>query len=218
MADSCDPLTDEQLEQLDTYLLSAAVPEEALDYIALHGYLCALAVSPAPIAETEWLNHVLAAEEATQPADPAMIKLIQQEYAYIRDCLESDTSIELPCDLTLELDDEGDCLLEYWAQGFMELVFSQEQAWFSQHEDVVAESLLPFMLAANLDEDDELSDLRLQTKLCQQLCEQIPELVQDLFLLFRVPADSKPKGGKPGAKGPKGKGPKGKGGKKPRHH
>ena len=215
MSQSCDPLTDEQLEQLDSYLLSDAVPEEALDYIALHGYLCALVASPAPQAEADWLKHVLAADEASSPADPAMVDLIRQEYAYIRDCVESDTNVELPCDLTLEIDDEGDCLLEYWAQGFMELVFTQEEAWFSQHEDVVAESLLPFMLAANLDEDDELSDLRLQTKLCQQLCEQIPELVQDLFLLFRVPADSKPKGGKPG---PKGKGPKGKGGKKPRRH
>ena len=191
----CDPLSDDQLEQLDTYLLSDNVKEEALDYIALHGYLCALNISPESLSENAWLTQVLAENPQSNAnhLDPQMLDLMRQENNYIRGCLESDSGIELPCDLTLEHDEEGDCLLEYWAQGFMELVFSQEEAWFSQHEDAVAESLLPFMLAANLDEDQELAELRNQPKLCQQLCEQIPELVQDLFLLFRVPAD-KPKG------------------------
>ena len=48
MSSPSDPLTDSQIDQLDAYLLSDQVQEEALDYIALHGYLCALAVSPAP--------------------------------------------------------------------------------------------------------------------------------------------------------------------------
>ncbi|MDP6969610.1 MAG: YecA family protein [Gammaproteobacteria bacterium] len=192
---ACEPLSDEQLEQLDTYLLSAKVKEEALDYIALHGYLCALNISPEPMSENTWMTHVLAENPQSNAShlEPEMLDLMRIENNYIRSCLESDSGIELPCDLTLELDEEGDCLLEYWAQGFMEVVFSQEEAWFSQHETAVAESLLPFMLAANLDADQELAELRNQPNLCQQLCEQIPELVQDLFLLFRVPVD-KPKG------------------------
>ena len=149
----CDPLSDDQLEQLDTYLLSDNVKEEALDYIALHGYLCALNISPESLSENAWLTQVLAENPQSNAnhLDPQMLDLMRQENNYIRGCLESDTGIELPCDLTLELDEEGDCLLEYWAQGFMELVFSQEESRFSQHEDAVAESLLPYMLAANLD-------------------------------------------------------------------
>jgi len=196
MSTTRDPLTDNQIDQLDTYLLSDKVQEEALDYIALHGYLCALAISPEPLAEEAWLEQVLA--ESPVQEDSAerheMLNLIRQEFAFLRECLESDQDIDLPCDLTLELDEEDDCLLEYWAQGFMELIFSQEDAWFSQQEEDVAECLLPFMLAAKLDEDAELEELRTQPEFCQQLCEQIPELLQDLYLLFRVPAD-KPKGG-----------------------
>ena len=211
---SCEPLTDEQLDLLDEYLLSDNLKEEALDYIALHGYLCALNVSPKPMTETEWLTNVLAENPLSSAChiDPAMLDLMRQENNYIRNCLESDIIVDLPCDLTLELDEEGDCLLEYWALCFMEVVFSQEDAWFEQHEDIVAESLLPFMLTANLDEDKELAELRSEPKFCQQLCEQIPELVQDLFLLFRVPGD-KPKfqKGFNGKSGPK------KGFKK-RHH
>jgi uncharacterized protein len=128
-----------------------------------------------------------------------IFNLMRQELAFLKVCLESDQDIDLPCDLTLELDQEDDCLLEYWAQGFMELIFSQEEVWFSEQEEDVAECLLPFMLAAKLDEDEELEELRSQPEFCQQLCEQIPELLQDLYLLFRVPAE-KPKGGYLGKK------------------
>lgn len=201
MSSNSHPLTDSQIDQLDAYLLSDKVQEEALDYIALHGYLCALAISPAPMPEHEWMAQVMAQspvqEDNTERQES--LCLMRQEYAFLRECLESDEDIDLPCDLTLELDQEDDCLLEYWAQGFMELIFSQEDVWFSEQEEDVAECLLPFMLAAKLDEDAELEELRRQPEFCQQLCEQIPELLQDLYLLFRVPAD-KPKGGYGGKK------------------
>jgi len=204
MSSTRDPLTNNQIDLLDAYLLSDKVQEEALDYIALHGYLCALAISPEPLAEAQWLEQVFA--ETPVQEDSAerheMLNLIRQEFAFLRECLESDQDIDLPCDLTLELDEEGDCLLEYLAQGFMELIFSQEEAWFSQQEEDVAECLLPFMLAAKLDEDKELEELRHQPEFCQQLCEQIPELLQDLYLLFRVSAD-KPKGSFAGKKRPR---------------
>lgn len=206
MSITSDPLTDSQIDQLDAYLLSDNVQEEALDYIALHGYLCALAISPAPIPAHEWLEQVMAETPVLEngPERQEILNLIRQEFAFLRECLESDQDIDLPCDLTLELDQEDDCLLEYWAQGFMELIFSQENIWFSEQEEDVAECLLPFMLAAKLDEDEELEELRLQPEFCQQLCEQIPELLQDLYLLFRVPAD-KPKGGSAGKSGKSGK-------------
>ena len=206
MSITSDPLTDSQIDQLDAYLLSDNVQEEALDYIALHGYLCALAISPAPMPEHEWLEQVMAETPVLEDSAERqeILNLIRQEFAFLRECLESDQDIDLPCDLTLELDQEDDCLLEYWAQGFMELIFSQENIWFSEQEEDVAECLLPFMLAAKLDEDEELEELRLQPEFCQQLCEQIPELLQDLYLLFRVPAD-KPKGGSAGKSGKSGK-------------
>jgi len=201
MSSTPEPLTDNQIDQLDAYLLSDKVHEDALDYIALHGYLCALAISPAPQAEQEWLEQVMAEtpvqENSTERHE--IFNLMRQELAFLKDCLESDQDIDLPCDLTLEVDEEDDCLLEYWAQGFMELIFSQEEVWFSEQEEDVAECLLPFMLAAKLDEDEELEELRSQPEFCQQLCEQIPELLQDLYLLFRVPAE-KPKGGGSGKK------------------
>lgn len=201
MSSTREPLTDNQIDQLDAYLLSEKVHEDALDYIALHGYLCAIAISPAPLPEQEWLEQVMAETPIQEDSGERheIFNLMRQELDFLKVCLESDQDIDLPCDLTLELDQEDDCLLEYWAQGFMELIFSQEEVWFSEQEEDVAECLLPFMLAAKLDEDEELEELRSQPEFCQQLCDQIPELLQDLYLLFRVPAE-KPKGGYSGKK------------------
>ena len=181
------PLNDAQLDELDDFLLSDAVHEEALDYIALHGYLCGLAISPVPVSEQQWLSDVFAQDINTYPVPENIIALIKLEFVAIQASLESNNLIDLPCDLTLEIDEEGDCLLEYWAQGFIELVFSQEDAWFAIDETAATEMLLPFLLAANLDDNNELQDLRKQAELTQALCEQIPELLQDLFLHFRTP-------------------------------
>ena len=189
MLRACQPLTDKEIYQLDEYLLSDAVSEQALDYIAMHGYLCALAISPVTVPENQWLGHIIDEDLVSQTnhLDPAMIDLIRKDYIYICACLETDTIVDIPCELTLAKDKQGDCLLEYWCQGFMELIFCQADVWFSQHEDTIAECLLPFMLAANLDDDKELELIRCRPKLCQQLFNQIPALMQDLFLLFRVP-------------------------------
>jgi uncharacterized protein len=187
MFTSIEPLSDAQLDWLDDYLLSDSV-SESFDYIALHGFMCALAVSPKTVPEQQWLAQVL---EPACHTDNGFyhkaLNLIRQDYAYICQCLELGHGIEMPCDLTLEQDTNGDNWLQDWACGFMSLFFEQEQDWFAEHELLIAECLLPFMLAANLDQDQELADLRQKDSLCQQLCEQIPELLQDLFLLFRVP-------------------------------
>ena len=96
--------------------------------------------------------------------------------------------------LNFPVDDEDESLLS-WAQGFMEGVFLRESNWFDQQEEVVAEMLLPIMLASELFEEAELNEMRKNKKLCQQLVEEIPDLITDLYLLFRVPEDKKP--GKP---------------------
>ncbi len=40
------PLSDHELDQLDTFLLSDATPDDCMDIVALDGYLTALAIGP----------------------------------------------------------------------------------------------------------------------------------------------------------------------------
>ncbi len=132
MSSTREPLTDSQIDQLDAYLLSDKVHEDALDYIALHGYLCALAISPAPLTEQEWLEQVMVETPIQEDSAECheIFNLMRQELAFLQDCLESDQDIDLPCDLTLELDEEDDCLLEYWAQALWNLYLAKKSLVF----------------------------------------------------------------------------------------
>ena len=47
------PLTDEELDELEAFLFSDAVSEDALDLVGTHGYFCALNISPVKISEKQ---------------------------------------------------------------------------------------------------------------------------------------------------------------------
>ncbi|MEH6812861.1 MAG: YecA family protein [Motiliproteus sp.] len=205
------PLDENEMEELESFIFSPAVSEESLDYLGIHGLLTALAVSPVEVPREEWLDVIF--DGAPGYADEAQQQRIQslliREYLALCDELNDEEAPELPCELTLN-DDEDDSLT-VWSQGFMEGVFLRESEWFDANEELLAEMLLPIMLASELFDEPEFQEIRDNENLCQQFCNEIPELITDLYLHFRVPEDTKPnfnKGGKKSAnKGPQ-KGPK----------
>ncbi len=194
------PLDENEIDELETFLFSTAVSEEALDYPSLHGLLTAIAICPVAIDEAEWLETLFDGQpNYADSAQQARIEaLLRRELLGICDELEHEEPPELPCDLSLD----EDSLLTVWCQGFMEGVFMRDKAWFGDHEEEMAELLLPMMIASELFEDDaELQKMRADTQLMQGLCEEIPDLLTDTYLLFRVPEQSK----KPTKKGGTGK-------------
>lgn len=181
-----NPLDESEIDELESFLFSERVSEEALDYPSLHGLLTAIAVCPVEIDSAEWLETLFDGqpEYQDQQQQQRIESLLLRELAGITAELEQEDPPELPCDLSLD----EDSLLTPWCQGFMEGVFMREQAWFGDNEEQVAESLLPIMIASELFEDDkELQKMRNNPKLINGLCQEIPDLLTDLYLLFRVP-------------------------------
>ena len=174
-------LEDEQLDRLDDFLDSEQVDEDALDLISAHGFLVALAVAPSEVPPTQWLA-----------------ELFQGEPRYADDA-ERDEIITL---LTL-LRDNAVAVLEPaeetpigdWCAGFMEGVFSDESAWFQDDEEAAATLLLPFMLLSGLfDDEPDMAELANDQARQESLVVQLPELVLDLYLHYRVPPETaKPK-------------------------
>ncbi|MFT6916954.1 MAG: hypothetical protein ACJAWL_003298 [Motiliproteus sp.] len=183
------PLDEHEIDELETFLFSDAVSEESLDYPSLHGLLTAIAVCPVAIDEAEWLETLfdgkpeyVSAEQQTR-----IESLLRRELLGIQNELEHEEPPELPCDLSLD----EDSFLTIWCQGFMEGVFMREDVWFGSHEEQMAELLLPMMIASDLFVDDvELQTMRNDATLMQGLCGEIPDLLTDIYLLFRVPEPS----------------------------
>ena len=158
----------EQLTRLQAFLDADELHDEALDYVATHGYLTALSICSEEVPEREWIDAIFS--EAPHYKDDAQRAEIEgtliQLKAHIARQLASDEEFELPCDLDLG-DEPDDSDLRGWCVGFMEGVFMREAAWFETAEDEVSEMLLPIMIV------------------------QIPEALTALYLLCQAP-DEKP--------------------------
>lgn len=183
----------EQLSRLQAFLDADDLHEEALDYVAAHGYLTALSICPEQVPEREWIDALFAEPpHYRSDAEKAEIEetLIQLK-THIGRQLASDEDMELPCDLDLGAEPDASDL-RGWCIGFMEGVFLREGVWFEDAEDEVSELLLPIMVGSGLfDEQPEFDEIARDRDLVDDMIEQIPELLTALFLLCQAP-DEKP--------------------------
>ncbi len=183
----------EQLTRLQVFLDADELHEEALDYVAAHGYLTALSITSEVVPDREWID-ALFAEEPKYSSDAQRVEIeatLVALKAHMSRQLASDEEFELPCDLDLG-EDPDDSDLRGWCIGFMEGVFLREEAWFENAEEEVSEMLLPIMVGSGLfDEQPEFADIASNANLQDDMIVQIPEALSALFLLLHAP-DEKP--------------------------
>ncbi|WP_067864196.1 YecA/YgfB family protein [Neptuniibacter marinus] len=188
---TANTLTDAELDQLDDFLYSDHVSEDCLDLIGVHGLFCALNISPTPLPEDTWLELVFdeTPKWESDAQQKEIMSLLKRLYASIGANFYSDGEIELPCELSLDPEEDEDIApLAWWSQAFMEGVFTQEDNWFSNKtDDDVAQMLLPIMVASELFDEDDINKIRDDENLCAEMCSQIPELLVDLYLHFHAP-------------------------------
>lgn len=181
----------EQQTRLQAFLDADELHDEALDYIAAHGYLTALSICPEVVPTEEWIDELFAepphyrdeAEEADIHA--ALVQLKTR----IERQLASDDDMVLPCEMDLG-DEPDDSDLRGWCVGFMEGIFLREDVWFEDAEEEVSELLLPIMVVSGLfDEQPDFAEIAKDTDLVNSMVAQIPEVLTALFLLCQAPEE-----------------------------
>jgi uncharacterized protein len=183
-------LEDEALEQLDDFLASDRAGVDALDLIGSHGFLVALAVAPREQPVAVWVAELFQGEPAFIGTDERnhILGMLDQLRLNAIEVLEAGGLPELPFDLELDGLTPEETPIGDWCAGFMEGVFLDEAAWFEDSEEAVATLLLPFMLLSGLfDDEPDMAELAGDEKRLAELTAQLPELVLDLYLHFRVP-------------------------------
>ncbi len=215
MSDTPQPqplLDDDDLDLLDDFLDSERVDAEALDLIGAHGFLVALAVAPSDVPPASWVAELFHGEPAF--ADDAeretILGLLEALRRNAIAALEQGLLPELPFELALDGLAPEETPIGDWCAGFMEGVFLDEAAWFEEDEETAATLLLPFMALSGLfDEEPDMAEFTADTARLEALVAQLPELVLDLYLHYRVPPETpKPT--------PRKKKPAGRGGKRKR--
>lgn len=190
----------EQQARLRAFLDADDLYEEALDYVATHGYLTALSICPDPVPEEEWIAELFGQEPEYKDAaeQEEITAALLQLKAKIARQLASDEDFEFPCELSLG-DDPEESDLRAWSIGFMEGVFLREDIWFEDDEDEVSELLLPVMVGSGLfDEQPDFAEISGNDALVASMLAQIPEVLTTLFLLLQAPEEKpvllKPRG------------------------
>ncbi|MFY0991300.1 YecA family protein [Halomonas sp. C05BenzN] len=215
MSDTPQPqplLDDDDLERLDDFLDSDRVDADALDLIGAHGFLVALAVAPSDVPPASWVAELFHGEPAfaDDTEREAILGLLEQLRRNAIGALEQGLLPELPFALELDGMAPEETPIGDWCAGFMEGVFLDEAAWFEEDEEAAATLLLPFMALSGLfDEEPDMAEFTADRARLEGLVTQLPELVLDLYLHYRVP----PEAPKPM---PRRKKPAGRGGKRKR--
>ena len=159
-----EPLSDEEFDQLDDFLLSDRCPEDAMTMDSLHGFLTALLIGPEPVAMSEWLPHVWGLESGGTPTFQSKKEQAEISELILRFMNEITLTLSAaPKDyepLFCEHEWNGKMLIdaEGWAMGFWEGVKLRPAAW----EPIWSSEAAPLMQAIyllgsdDIDEDEEM--------------------------------------------------------------
>ncbi|WP_035053992.1 UPF0149 family protein [Andreprevotia chitinilytica] len=191
------PLTDDELEFLDTFLMSPRTPDETMDLEMLDGFLVALAIGPEEIGEEEWLPQVFAGqtpEFSDQKEADEVLDLIRRHAATVTTAFapkHRENVGEEPLYYPVILEDEGmdekwrETLGAYWASGFRIGILAREDLWqaaLDEDDDffeVIADILT---LEAGHHPEDETQLLDIAGR--EERLSELPWLVEDVMFFW----------------------------------
>jgi len=183
------PLNDEELDELDAFLGSDGVSEEAMDISTLDGFLAAIALNPEFILPSQWLPWVWDMEEG---AETPMFETAEQANRISGLLLRHYNSVQesiseghfAPLMYTLQQEDGSEFYdAEGWSMGFMLGVELFKDIWLPVIEEP-SEWLAPVILLGTEAGWDELEAGEDQMDKIRAAYEAIPDMVAALFQHF----------------------------------
>ena len=164
-----EPLTDAELDELEAFLASDAVPQDCMDLEMLDGYLCAIVSGPAVIQPSEWIPGVWS--EGGRAATPAygssgqaqrVMGLMLRHLVGLQRTLEESPTRFKPL-LYLADDREkaekGPGEGTAWCEGYMAGVKIRDEAWQPLYDAEDARDwIFPIEALAFGDQDPEFAE------------------------------------------------------------
>ena len=143
------PLSDEELDELDRFLMSDAANEEALDISMLDGFLTALAVGPNNLPPSRWMP-VVWGGPMTWESEAQAKRMMSLVFRHANDILFTLRSYPDEFEpLLYERDHHGETIpiIDEWCTGFVMGIELDEEAWQPLLESEEGdELLLPILL------------------------------------------------------------------------
>ena len=158
-----DPLSDDEFDELDEFLLSDRCPEDAMTMDSLHGFLTAIVIGPEQIGIAEWLPRVWGSDANEMPSFRSVAEQERITELILRFLNEIAITFEVaPKEyepLFCEQEWKGKALIdgEGWAMGFWEAINLRPTAWKPIWSSDLAPLMQPIYLLG-ADEIDEIEE------------------------------------------------------------
>jgi uncharacterized protein len=177
-------LSNSEIESLEDILFAEPWGEDALDFFGLHGMVCASVVGPTALAMDNLFMLATGLEETPAKGVPETFQTLVHK---LSDGLANSLDMGRPLELPEPEDGDPMNALENWCAGFVEAFLENEEAWLQDHEEEVAELLVPMLTLSGFYDDEDFQRVRESEKLSQQMADAIPDSLTDLYLLFHAP-------------------------------
>ncbi len=184
-------ISDRELDELQDFLLSDAVPEGAMSLDTLDGFFTALIIGPITVLPSAWLPLVWdmsgsGEEPKFESLEQAqrIIELLMKMMNSIVELLTKYPDYYEPLPDTIELENEKakDFLIMIWATGFMIGVSYNEVDWEPLFRNDTATGLLSVISVLSIRPDN--SD-PLPSQECRKFWERVPDCVLELNEFWR---------------------------------
>lgn len=184
------PLSEEEMLELDSFLMSEATSDPPMALDTLDGYLTAIVIGPTTLPMSQWYGGVWGGREEDAPAFETMeeaqriTELIMRHYNGIITSIQHDPDTHDP--LFDQFQGEGDSRKyvdgEMWAYGFMQGVALCRKDWQSLFDDPLGpEWLNPIRLLGDDDVSEEEMALIRWPAQREQLALQIPAALAAIY-------------------------------------
>lgn len=187
---SIPALDEDELELLGQMLEDEFDRQESFDFFEAHGLITAIKTGPVELEWSEIYDIIFPEKTAFNDKELDQVQRLLRKLSYeIQAWLDSGQDFPVPCDLTLQVedDDEEGSPLEAWAAGFMAGVLQNEETWYAKDEEKMAEWVFPIMYASGLFSDEaEMTDIDEDDVLSDQMCVNIPPAIIEMFLHFHA--------------------------------
>lgn len=188
------PLSEEEMDELDEFLMSDATSDETMMLDCLDGFLTAIVSGPVMLKPSEWLPSVWGPTEDDAPEFDTLEQaeritgLIMRHLNGIIWSLQQDPDLFAPAFSTHVYPDDPHEYLdgEMWAYGYMTGVDLQRQHWEAFFDESKSEEVFrPIYLLGADDvkpEEEELTETPAQR---EELSEQIPASVAWIYRFWQ---------------------------------
>lgn len=150
MTEPCGPLTDQEFDELDEFLMGETLPEETMDIAMLDGFLTALAIGPNLIEPRRWLAEVWGGGQVAwrAPEQEARITtMILRHWNFLLAQFQAEPEAYEPLLYAAEEDGREVSIIDEWCIGFVRGMHLDGEAWQPIMDDEEAEDYLwPIML------------------------------------------------------------------------